>query len=58
MKWFKVCLSIVFLAAIMTVPTGCGKPKVTELKGTGEAPPPAAGHAAAAKDINKKPDTK
>jgi hypothetical protein len=56
MKWFKLFLGIAFLATVMTVPIGCGsKGKITEVKKTGEAPPPAAGHEAAAKNMNKGP---
>ena len=56
MKRLKLILGVVFLATVMTVPTGCGsKGQITEMKKTGDAPPAAAGHEAAAKSMNKKP---
>jgi hypothetical protein len=56
MKWFKLLMGVMFLAAVMTVPTGCGKEQITEMKPGADAPPPAAGHEAAAKAMNKKPE--
>jgi hypothetical protein len=55
MKWFKLFLGIMFLATVMTVPMGCGKGQITEMKKTGEAPAASAGHEAAVKNMNKKP---
>jgi hypothetical protein len=56
MKLFKVLLSVMFLATVMTVPTGCGKGKITEIQPTGEYVLPA-GHDAKAKEqlMGKKP---
>jgi hypothetical protein len=55
MKWFKLFLGIMFLATVMTVPVGCGKGQITEMKKSGEAAPTMPGHEAAVKNMNKKP---
>ena len=53
MKWLKVLLSVTILAAVMTVPAGCSKGKITDVKpaaDTGVLP----GHEAAAKEEMEK----
>ena len=54
MKWFKVLLGVTILAAVMTVPTGCGKGKITELKPAADTGVPLPGHEAAAKEEMEK----
>ena len=55
MKWLKGFLGVLFLASIMSLNIGCGDDTATQLEGSGDEPPPPAGHAAAQKEMNKKP---
>ncbi len=55
-KWLVTIMSAMLLAALLTIPGGCGKKEATKIEAKGQAPPPPAGHAEAAKNINKKPE--
>jgi hypothetical protein len=50
MKWLKLLLCVLFLATMVSVPTGCGGGGVTELKPQAEQPK---GHEAGVKERSK-----
>jgi hypothetical protein len=54
-KWLVTVMSALFLAALLSVPSGCGPGEATKIESKGNAPPPPPGHAEAAKRMREKP---
>lgn len=50
MKWLKLLLCVLFLATMVSVPTGCSKGAIQELKPQAEQPK---GHEAGVKERSK-----